>query len=526
MTMACMGGLRPPHRRAISPDQYGGQRLVDGQQSTVNGQRESRGSRQYSAGLALALALVASPLHAQAAPAVATPPVLGPAPRLVMPAVQAATLPNGVRLQVVSMTELPLVQMTLLIDGGARLDGSHPGLASFAASMLSEGAGGRDVFELAAGLEYLGASLSAGASWDNFSLSLRAPKRTIADAARILADELLRPSFRSQDVARRRDLRIADLLQARDRPSAVANNVFGYEVFPSGHPYHNPIAGDSASVATFDSAMVRRFWTGAAVPSRATLIVTGDVTLAEARALATSALGGWAAPATPLALAPAASTPAAPVPSTRVFLVDKPGAAQSVILIGRPGVDRRSPDYAALTLMNTLFGGSFSSRINQILREQKGFTYGAGSSFSWRPVPGPFVASSAVRTNVTDSSLAIFFSEFRRLRSEPVSAAELDRARSYIGLGALGDFETTRQVAGALADLDQFGLPLSTIPADLDAIGKLTTADIQRAAEKYVDPGRMTVVVVGDIAKIRPGIEALHLGPVTVVDHAGREVTP
>jgi predicted Zn-dependent peptidase len=504
----------------------GGLRLVDGQQSTVNGQRESRGSRQYSAGLALALALVASPLHAQAAPAVATPPVLGPAPRLAMPAVQTATLPNGVRLQVVSMTELPLVQMTLLIEGGARLDGARPGLASFAAGMLDEGAGGRDVFQLAAALEYLGASLSAGASWDRFSLSLRAPKHTIADATQILADELLRPTFAAADVERQRDLHLAALLQARDRPSSVASDVFGLKVYPAGHPYHNPIGGDSASVATFDSVTVRQFWTGAAVPSRATLIVTGDVTLAEARSLAASALGNWKAPASPVALVPAKSVPPAPTPATRIFLVDKPGAAQSVIMIGGPGVDRRSPDYPAITLMNTLFGGSFSSRINQILREQKGFTYGARSGFDWRRVPGPFVASSAVRTNVTDSSLAIFFSEFRRLRAEPVSAAELDRSRSYITLGALGDFETTRQVAGALADVDDFGLPLSIIPTELEAIDKLGVADVQRAAEKYVDPGHMTVVVVGDIAKIRAGIEALHLGPVTIVDYAGREVTP
>ena len=485
-----------------------------------------RMGRTQSSLVVIASLLVAAPgLHAQA-PAVATAPVLGPAPALTMPTVQRATLPNGLRLQVVSMHELPVVQADLVIEGGARLDGTQPGLATFTAGMLGEGAGGRDAFQLAAALEYLGASLSTGASWDDFTLSLRAPKRTAADAMRILADELLRPSFRSADVKRQRDLRIAQLLQNRDRPGSVASDVFGYKVFPAGHPYHHPISGDSASTATLDSARVRQFWNTATVPSRATLIVTGDVTLAEARSLAMTSLGGWRAPAGPLALTPAASVPAAPAPATRVFLVDKPGAAQSVIMIGAPGVDRRSPDYPAITLMNTLFGGSFSSRINQILREQKGFTYGAGSDFDWRPVPGPFIASAAVRTNVTDSSLAIFFSEFRRIRSEPVTDAELARARSYIVLGALGNFETTRQVAGGLEDLDDFGLPLSTIPAELGAIQKLTAADVQRAAEKYVDPDHLTVVVVGDIAKIRAGIEALKLGPVTVVDHAGKEVGP
>ncbi|HET7601696.1 MAG TPA: pitrilysin family protein [Gemmatimonadales bacterium] len=483
-------------------------------------------TRPTASRLAMVASLVvaATPLHAQA-PAVATAPTLAPAPKLVMPAVETAKLANGLTLQVVPMTELPLVQATLLIDGGARLDGSHPGLATFAAGMLDEGAGGRDAFQLAAQLELLGASLSPGASWDAFTLSLRAPKRTFGDAMGILADELLRPTISSADVKRQRDLRIAALLQARDRPASVASDVFGYTVYPASHPYHYPISGDSASTVVLDSAMVRDFWRRVADPARATLILAGDISLAEAKALATKALGAWKSPASPLPLAPASSVTAATAEPTTIYLVDKPDAAQSVVMIGAPGVDRRSPDYAALTLMNTILGGSFSSRLNQILREQKGFTYGAGSDYGWRPVPGPFVASSAVRTNVTDSSLAIFFSEFKRLRSEPVTDAELARARSYVVLGTLGDFETTRQVASGLASLNVFGLPLSTIPADLERIQSLGAADVRRVAEKYLDPSHLTVVIVGDIKKIRPGIEALHLGPVKVVDDMGKETS-
>ena len=475
--------------------------------------------------LALVLLAGASGLHAQA-PATAVAPALGPAPRLVMPAVQRASLPNGLTLQVVEMHELPLVQATLQIDGGARLDGDRPGLATFVAGMLDEGAGGRDAFQLAAQLEFLGASLGTGASWDVFSLSLRAPRRTFGQAMTILADELLRPTFSSADVQRQRDLRLAALLQARDRPASVASDVFGYKVFPAGHPYHNPISGDSASTVGLDSAMVRDFWNRAADPSRATLVMTGDITLAEAKQLAEKALGAWKRPAKPVPLAPATAVATPAAQATHVYLVDKPDAAQSVIRIGAPGVDRRSPDYPAITLMNTILGGSFSSRLNDILREQKGFTYGAGSDFDWSPIPGPFVASAAVRTNVTDSSLAIFFSEFKRIRSAPPTDAEMTRARSFVVLGTLGDFETTRQVAGGLGALDVFGLPLSTIPADIEKIQRLSAADVQRAAEKYLDPAHLVVVVVGDIAKIRPGIEALGLGPVTVVDYTGKEVTP
>jgi zinc protease len=240
-----------------------------------------------AAAIACALLLGTPTLHAQAAPAVATAPSIGPAPQLVMPAVQTARLANGLTLQVVPMTELPLVQATLLIDGGARLDGSQPGLATFVAGMLDEGAGSRDAFQLAAQLELLGASLSTGASWDGFTLSLRAPRRTFGDAMGILADELLRPTFAAADVERQRDLRIAALLQARDRPSAVASDVFGYTVFPSSHPYHYPISGDSASTVVLDSAMVRDFWRRVADPSRATLIFAGDITLEEAKAAAT-----------------------------------------------------------------------------------------------------------------------------------------------------------------------------------------------------------------------------------------------
>lgn len=456
-------------------------------------------------------------------PATATAPTLGPAPELTMPAVERATLPNGLQLQVVRMPEVPLVDARLTIAAGARLDGARPGLATFTANMLDEGAGSRDAFAIAAELEYLGASLGTGAGWEATTISLGAPKRTFAQAMDLMADVVLRPTFSKVDVARQRDLRLAGILQQRDQPGAVANLVFSHVVFPQGHPYHAPIGGDSASTAPLDSAMVRDFWTRAADPRKATLIVTGDITLDEARQLATARFGTWRSPARPL---PAPVAPAEPPrPETRIVLVDKPGAVQSVVSIGAPGVDRRSQDYAAITLMNTILGGSFSARINDILREQKGYTYGAFSGYQWRPLPGPFSAGAQVRTNVTDSSLAIFFSEFKRIRDEPVSEAELERARAYLTLGALTEFETTGDVSGQLASLNEFGLPLSSIPEELAAISRVTAADVQRAAQQYLDPAKLTVVVVGDVATIRPGLEALALGAVELRDFNGKEVS-
>ena len=245
---------------------------------------------------ALTVLTVPTILTAQA-PATAVAPALGPAPKLTMPAVQRATLPNGMKLQVVEMHEVPLVQANLMITGGGRLDGDKPGLATFTAGMLDEGAGTRDAFALAAEVEYLGADLSTGASWDATVVTLGAPKRTFAKAMDLMADVVLRPTFSSVDVNRQRDLRLAGILQQRDQPGAVANLVFMKMVFPGGHPYHAPIGGDSASTAGLDSATVRSFWQRAADPRRATLIITGDITLAEARRLAAAKFGRWRAPA-------------------------------------------------------------------------------------------------------------------------------------------------------------------------------------------------------------------------------------
>lgn len=468
--------------------------------------------RQMIAGLTL-FALLVPDLAAQ----VTTAPSMPPAPALTLPTTWRATLPNGLTIVGADMREVPLVRATLSIAGGGRLDGTRPGIASLTADLLDEGAAGRDAIGLAEDVAFLGASLGTGAGWDAFTLSLSAPRRTFDDAMAILARVALEPTFTSADVQRQRDLRLASIIQQRDQPAAVASLVFNREVFASGHPYHAPLGGDSASIAGLDSTALRSFWTRAADPRRATLIITGAISRAEAVALATRLFGSWRAPANPLPVPTADETLSVTRRTTRVVLVDKPGAAQSVINIGTVGVERTSADYPAITLMNTILGGSFSARLNDILREQKGFTYGANSGFSWRPVPGPFLASSAVRTDVTDSSLAIFFEQFRRIRDEPVPAAELERARSYAVLGALGNYETTGQVAGQLATAITFGMTLDQVPAELAAIQKLSAADVQRAARQYLDPARLTVVVVGDLAKIRAGIEALGLGPITVV---------
>jgi zinc protease len=448
------------------------------------------------------------------------PPRLGAPAPLKIPAVQQTSLPNRLKLYVIEQHEVPVVQLVLSVNGGGRADERHPGLASFTADMLDEGADTLDAFGIAAQAAYLGAELETGADWDRTLVALKVPTKALNPAVELMAAVALEPSFRSQEVRRQRDLRLAAILQRRDQPSVVAALAFNALVFPAGHPYHKPLTGDSAATASLDSSMVREFYRRTFRPDQATMIVSGDITLSEARRVVWRAFGAWR----PRAEQKTSTSLSAPMPrstATTVYLVDKPGAPQSVIMIGNPGVNRRSPDYYALQVMNTLLGGSFSSRLNQNLRETKGYSYGAGSAFEYRPLPGPFFAQAAVRTDVTDSSLVEFFREFKRIRDSAVTDEELRRAKAFIALQLPGEFETASDLADQLNGLLVFGLPLEYYRTYIPNIMRVTAHDVQRVARQYVRPDRVSVVVVGDVEKIRPRITSLGLGPLNQVDMQG-----
>jgi zinc protease len=445
------------------------------------------------------------------------PPALGTNTAFNLPAVSRGTLANGVTLQVVEHHALPLVHVTLVIDGGSRLEAGQPGLAGFTARMLTEGAGTRDANALQGELAFLGAQLNAGASAESFTVQLSVAKRSLAEALDLMADVVLRPTFRSDNVKQQRDLRLQALLQRRDQPTQIAALAFNQIVFPEGHPYHNAADGDSASTSALDSARVRTFYEHAFVPERAKFVVVGDVTEAEMRTLLGARFGAWKRTGEPLAI-PKVSVKPVSNDGVKIYLVDKPGAAQSVIQLGSPGADRLGPDYPAITVMNTILGASFSSRLNTNLRETKGYTYGISSRFAWSPLPGPFSIASQVRTNVTDSSLVEIFRELHSIQDAPVDAKELDRAKAYVALAVPGLFETNASIAGQLVNLGSYGLALSSVNDFVSRVNAVTAADVQRVARQYIPADKATLVVVGDLAKVRAGIEALKLGSVTVLD--------
>jgi zinc protease len=478
--------------------------------------------RRHFAVLATLAACAPFAARAQNAPGAldrTKPPVLRPATKFNLPAVAHGTLPNGIALQVVEHHALPLVHLTLVIDGGSRLEAGQPGLAGFTARMLTEGAGTRDANALQGELVFLGAQLNAGAGAESFTVQLNVAKRSLAEALDLLTDVVLRPTFRSDNVKQQRDLRLQSLLQRRDQPTQLASLAFNQLVFPEGHPYHYAADGDSASTSVLDSARVRAFYEHAFVPERAKFVVVGDVTEAEMQSLLAPRFGAWKRAGEPLAIPKVSVKPVAN-DAVKVYLVDKPGAAQSVIQLGGPGADRLGPDYAAVTVMNTILGASFSSRLNTNLRETKGYTYGISSRFTWSPLPGPFSVASQVRTNVTDSSLVEIFKELRSIRDAPVDAKELERAKAYVALAVPGRFETNSSIAGQLADLSSYGLPLSSVNDFVSRVNAVTAADVQRVARQYLPADRATLVIVGDLAKVRAGIEALKLGTISVLDVA------
>ncbi len=470
--------------------------------------------------LALLLAAVPSLLLAQGVDR-SRPPQLPPAPPLRVPAVQTATLPNGLELAVVEMHEVPVVDVSLLIGAGSARDPDDlPGLATFTAAVLQEGAGRRGSLELADEIAYLGARLYSAASYDAANVLLHVPKRRLGPALDLMADVVLRPTFPDSEIARQRDLRRTQILQQRDQPVAMANIAFSAIVFGSAHPYGRPIGGTETSTAALSRDRVTQFYQAYYRPGNARMLVVGDVTLAEARKLIGDRFGAWAGEAVPAVGEPAPP----PVAPRTIYLVDKPGAAQSVFRIGQVGVSRSTPDYFALAVLNTILGGSFTSRLNQNLRETHGYTYGANSQFAMRKMAGPFVAASSVVTAKTDSALIEFLKELRRIRDEAVPQTELEKAKAYIALGLPSEFETTSGAAAQFRELLLYGLPLDYYASYIPRINAVTAADVQRVARQYLDPDHFDIVIVGDRARIAAGLEALREGPIALRDLWGQAV--
>jgi predicted Zn-dependent peptidase len=443
------------------------------------------------------------------------PPALGPAPQLTLPPIQKRTLSNGLSVWIVEAHKVPLVQVNLLIQAGSGDDpAGRSGVASLTAAMLDEGAGSRSALQIADDIEFLGAALGTSSSFDASAIRLNVPASRLAAALPIMADVALRPTFPQAELDRLRQERLTALLQARDDTAQVAPLAFARVVFGATHRYGTSAMGTAATLKAFTTADLRSFHSGMFHPAAATLVVVGDIRTDAVLPLLEKQFGGWKA-----ATAGAARThvpAAAQLTRAQVTIVDMPGSEQSQVRIGWVGVPRSTPDFFALQVLNTILGGSFTSRLNQNLREKNQFSYGASSRFDMRLSAGPFFAGAGIQTDKTADALREFFNELNAI-GKPISAEELAKAKNYIALGFPSEFETIQDLASHIEEMIVYKLPDDYFARYVANIQAVTAAAVQKAASTYIQPGRFAVVIAGDRKAIEAGVRGLNLGPVRVL---------
>jgi len=442
----------------------------------------------------------------------AQPPTLGAPATLVLPTVVRRQLANGLQLVVVERHGLPLADFILLARTGTEADPANKaGIATLAADLLTRGTTSRSATAAAEQEALLGVSIRTQSTWDQTTISLHTPVAQLDSALALFSDMALHPAFAAAEVDRAKRERVTRLIELRDRGPFVASRAFAAILYGPDRPYGRPSLGTESSITTITSQDLQASYAAAFQARNSVLIAVGDIKADDVERRARALFGNWPPPAVPTGAA--ASTPSAPLASsaTTIYLIDKPDAAQSSMRIGSIGVARSTPDYFPLIVLNSGFGGAFTSRLNQNLRETHGYTYGAFSDFEMRRAAGPFLAEAEVVSAKTDSSLLEFMRELRAIR-DTVPTPELDKTKRYLQLQLPEDLETTADIAQALVPVVLYGLPDDFYNSYQAHVGAVTQADVQRVARRYIDPATLTIVVVGDRRSIEGPLRATGVG--------------
>lgn len=445
---------------------------------------------------------------------VAERPAPGTPRAYAFPSFRRARLDNGLGVLTVDLPGRPLVSACLVVPSGAADEPAEAaGATVLMARALTEGTERYSAIQLVEAAERLGASLHAEAGWDSTTVSVDVPADRLAATLELVEEVLARPTFPAAEVERLRDERLNDILQARADPRRRAEEAFVAAIYAATSPYRRPAGGVAETVERLNPAAARAALAQRFDPARMTLIVGGDLAGIDVLDLAAARFGGWR---THPDAAPAGDTDASPAATgRRIRVVHRPGSVQTEIRVGHPGVPRRIPDFHALSVMGSILGGLFNSRLNRKLREEKGYTYGASAGFDLRRAAGPFAARAAVNTEVTVPAVVDVMAELRAIRSG-VTEAELVEARDYlVGVFPLR-FETAGAVVGALSGLVIHGLPDDELSRYRPAIQAVRTEDVVAAARAHVRPDEAAVVLVGDADAFLPELEAAGLGPIEV----------
>ncbi len=446
-------------------------------------------------------------------------PTPGPSRPFHFPAMTRTRLSNGLDVRVIPHRSVPVAAVVLLVPGGSSVDPPGlPGLASITADLLDEGSGGSSALEISDRIARIGADLDVEVGPDATTVSLITLERFLDTGLELVREMATAPTLADADFARVQQLRLERLRQMKDIPGALADRAFADVVYGT-HPYAQPIMGTTASLTSIGVDDVRAYHARMFQPEGATLVIAGDRSAEELTMAAERAFGSWAPDPAMAPLDRNRAREAPPrTPAARLAGVARPGAAQSALRLGHVAAARSTPDYPALVLLNMVLGGQFVSRLNLNLREEKGFTYGVRTGFDLRRGEGPFVLETSVGTDVTAAALAEAFREIRAVRGDrPVTSDELAMARSAVSLGYPRGFETAQQVARSAAQLALHELPDSYFEDFVPMLEAVTLAEVTSAAQRYLDPDRMTTIVVGDIEAIRPTLAPLGLGELVVV---------
>lgn len=465
--------------------------------------------------LILRVVPAAEGVEGQASPRDAQPAVTPPA-AFTPPLPSEFTLSNGIKVYYWNRPQLPLMSMATVFDVGADRDPANKsGRTSLTAEMLQNGAGKLDAEGFEQALDDLGAHFGANAGRQSVTTSISSISSNFGPSLKLYSDALMRPRFDAKEWDRVKRTTVADLQQSLDDPSTVTRLVVAQQFFGPDHPYGRPVSGTPSTVGTLTLDELKANYKTIFQPQTSTFFVAGSLSQADVKAQLEAAFGSWKN----TGAAPAKMTyPAVPDTDFHVVVVDRPGAVQTSISFMLPGIPYGDPNRVNYDAIGTVLGGSFTSRLNHNLREDKGYTYGAGSSYSFDPQLGMFRASAAVRADVTGPSIQEFLKELKGIRTGNITDLEAEKARSIERAGVVQSLSSLPSLLGTAIELHQQGKPFSALSQEMDAIAAIQAAQLNAAANNAIALNKGVLVLVGDKATILKQLEGLDLPKPTVVE--------
>ena len=447
-------------------------------------------------------------------------PKPGPNPKFSLPAIEKTKLANGLEVWMVEQKELPIVAMNLVLRSG---QGNEPddrtGLANMTASLLDDGTKTRSAVDITNQLQAIGVNgINAGSGWDSTNVTIQTLTRNLDKALELYSDVIMNPVFPATEIESLRGRSLIGLRQQRANANAVSNIVYN-KVLYGDHPYGRD--NNEASIKAITRDDIVKFYESTYRPNNGVLIVVGNFDKAALKGKLENAFAGWNSGDVPNRVLPSPKA----FGKTGIYIVDRPNSAQSVVSIGQIGIDRANPDYFPVVVMNSILGGGITSRISMNLREDKGYTYGAGSGYTFRRGAGPFRAGGDIQTAVTKEAIVEFMKELNGIRGAiPITDKELDYNKQSLIRRYPAGFETIGAISNQLSNLVVYGLPDTYFNDYISKVNAVTLGDVNRVAKQYLEPSKMAIVIVGDRKTIEPGLKDLGY-PITILDVDGKPIS-